>query len=558
MSCALWSCEEIPGLGIGTGIPNDSIPSVNDSIPSADKDTTTVSNVELLPPLEAKQKLESVGLDFVNSIQADVHENVVDVLDYFGNIFGEYDLADAYYEEVEGMYEHKHESTDDAEVRRRGPIVAVVKMMMACVDAARSGAKLAPTYAETCLHIYRLNLPQAYGGFTPDFENEEWAYDASVNDRIEFAFTDASNQKWVATLKGSKKTTRVKINYSYKSDITDSYEGGDRDGETENYVYQGGSDIIVDVPETITFTVTCNGSTIIALNVDSSVALDANIVEDYDVESTYSYYEWYDEVWEEWYDESIGEWVDEWVKYSYGYYEQSDYERYSDCTYSVDYSNLSIAAELKVNGYEESLTTEVTRTGATVSTELKIDGRSMLKASGHVNANVDDLLEDAGDEEFKARNITDIKMQADILGQVQVTAECKSFKSIYDAFNLYDDAQDAGDIDLFYNRVNELNSAYDISIAYDGNKVTQAIVQLEGYEKEDEWNEGIILNVRPIIVFLADESRYAIEDYFSETAFSDLIDALEELAEEFDDLYGEYFEEEEVIVSPDYGEDYAK
>lgn len=560
-ACAMWSCDEVPvgpGNG-GNGGDNDSIPSVNDSVPSVDEDTLVVPSVELLPPLEAKQKLESVGLEFINGIQADAHVNVVDVLDYFGNTFGEYDLADAYYEKVEGMYEHQHESTDNAEVRRRGPIVAVVKTMMACVDAARSGAKLAPTYAETCLQIYRLNLPQAYGGFTPDFENEEWAYDASVNDRIEFAFTDDNNQKWVATLKGSKETTRVKINYSYKNDINESYEGGDRDGETENYVYQGGSDIIVDVPETITFTVTCNGSTIIALNVDSSVALDANIVEDYDVESTYSYYEWYDEVWEEWYDESIGEWVGEWVKYSYGgYYEQSDYERYSDCTYSVDYSNLSIAAELKVNGYEESLTTEVTRTGATMSTELKIDGRSMLKASGHVNANVDALLEDAGDEEFKARNITDIKMQADILGQVQVTAECKSFKNIYDAFNLYDDAQDAGDIDLFYNRVNELNSAYDISIAYDGNKVTQAIVQLEGYEEEDEWNEGIILNVRPIIVFLADESRYAIEDYFTETAFSDLIDALEELAEEFEDMYGEYFEEESEEFYPDYGEDYAK
>lgn len=560
-ACAMWSCDEVPvgpGNG-GNGGDNDSIPSVNDSVPSVDEDTLVVPSVELLPPLEAKQKLESVGIEFVNAVHADAHDNVVDVLDYFARNLGELDLADAYYEKLEGMHEHYHESTDDAEVSRKAPIVAIVKTMMASLEAARSGAKLASTYAETCLHIYRLNLPQAYGGFTPDIANEEWAYDPSVNDRIEFAFTDDNDQKWVATLKGSEKTTRVKIDYSYKSDITDSYEGGDRDGESDNYVYQGGNDIIVDVPENITFTVTCDGVTIIALNVNSSVALDATIKEDVERIDYYAYGEWYDGYWNSWYDESIGEWVEEWVEYMYTGYERYSDERDYDYTFSIDYSNLNVAAELKVNGYEESLTVDVTREGAAMGTEIKIDGRSVLKVSGHVNANVDALIADAENEDFKARNITDIKMNADILGQVQVEAGCKSFKNLYDAFELYDDAQDDNNENLFYNRVKELNSAYSINLSYDGNGVTQANVELEGYEEVDEWNEGeTYLNVRPIIVFHADNSRYAIEDYFTETAFSDLIDALEELAEEFDDLYGEFFEEESEELYPDYGEDYGK
>ena len=67
-------------------------------------------------------------------------------------------------------------------------------------------------------------------------------------------------------------------------------------------------------------------------------------------------------------------------------------------------------------------------------------------------------------------------------------------------------------------------------------------------------------DIRPILIFAADNSRYTFEDYFTENSFKDFVDAIEDLAEEFDDLYGEYFEEEleEDVVYPDYGEDYHK
>jgi hypothetical protein len=56
------------------------------------------------------------------------------------------------------------------------------------------------------------------------------------------------------------------------------------------------------------------------------------------------------------------------------------------------------------------------------------------------------------------------------------------------------------------------------------------------------------------MVFASNGSRYSLDDYFTETAFEDLIDAVERLADQFEDLYEDYFESEEDVYYPDYGE----
>jgi hypothetical protein len=62
--------------------------------------------------------------------------------------------------------------------------------------------------------------------------------------------------------------------------------------------------------------------------------------------------------------------------------------------------------------------------------------------------------------------------------------------------------------------------------------------------------ESSTYHIYPVIVFASNGSRYAIDEYFTESAFSKLIDAIEELAERFENLYGSYFEEEAL---PEYG-----
>lgn len=555
--CAFWSCDEFPGTsGSGSGSsPKDSI-----------SGGTNTEKVELLPPLEAKQKMESVGLNFVNAIKADDHDNIITAMEYLVNTLGDFDLSEEYCEKLEAMAKHQHEEEAVEEVsvaHRRNPVVAMTNMTMSCVGAAKKGAQLSTRAASICNWVYTLNLPDVYGGLTPDFENEEWTYDDSINDRVEVSFTDDNNQKWVATLKGSEKTTRIHLAYYDESTYNTEYEGGEKDGTSESYTDIYSSEYTIDVPETIEFIVTCDGKVVVELNVSSSLAIDMNVEEESTNNEQYSWYEWCDSWWDEWYeewydeeaDEWIGEWKGEWKEEWYGYYEWNDYNYESKYRLDISYNNLNLAAELKVNGYEESIKTEVTKSGATMSTELKINSMSMLKASGRVNANADALIADAEKEEFKAKNITDFYMNVDILGELQIAAECKNFKNMYDAFTLYDEAQDAGNKNLFYNRIKELNSTYKINVSFDGNTKTQAYVELEGFEDEDEWDGSIYLGITPVIVFVADDSRYAMEDYFTETAFSDLIEAVEMLGEEFEDLYGEFFEAESEVVVPDYGYD---
>ena len=58
-------------------------------------------------------------------------------------------------------------------------------------------------------------------------------------------------------------------------------------------------------------------------------------------------------------------------------------------------------------------------------------------------------------------------------------------------------------------------------------------------EEEDEWDSYVPFY--PVRVFASNGSRYSLDDYFTETAFEDLIDAVERLAEQFEDLYEDYF-----------------
>ena len=193
-------------------------------------------------------------------------------------------------------------------------------------------------------------------------------------------------------------------------------------------------------------------------------------------------------------------------------------------------------AKMTVNGYEETFKADITKKGVTASAGIKIDGRSMLKANAAINADMDALIADAEEEEFKARNIQDFTMNFDILGEVQVNAECPNFKNLYDGVRLLGEAEG---MDLINNRVNEVNDAFSAKLRFDNTSTTQAIFELEATEEEDEWDSYV--HFYPVMVFASNGSRYSLDDYFTETAFEDLIDAVERLAEQFEDLYEDYF-----------------
>lgn len=467
-----------------------------------------------LSPVAAKNKMESAGLRFVNAIKAETHQNLVELTDYAAATFEDFDIDEAYYEKLQSL---AVETGGEDYVRGVNPARAMVGLTTLCLDAAQNGAQLATRAADVYTLTVKAGLNDLYGKFTPDYKNEVWKWNSSVKDRVEVAFADADGQQWVATLKGSKETTRVKITYRDKGEYNSEYTGGPYD---EDYSYSYGwddrGDYTIDVPKQITFVVKCGTNTIVDLMVNSSLAFEMDIND----ESKYEEYYYWD-YWSEWY--------------------FFDYDnRESNFTLDVNYSNLNMDAKMMVNGYEETFKADITKKGVTASAGIKIDGRSMLKANAAINADMDALIADAESEEFKARNIQNFSMNFDILGEVQVDAECQEFKNLYDAIMYLEDAEGIEEINSW---LNEVNAAYSAKLRFDNTSTVQATFEAEA--REEEWDNGeTSIHFYPVMVFASNDSRHAIEDYFTESSFSDLIDAVEDLAGKFEELYEDYFEEE--------------
>ena len=198
-----------------------------------------------------------------------------------------------------------------------------------------------------------------------------------------------------------------------------------------------------------------------------------------------------------------------------------------------------------VNGYEETFKTEISKSGITASAGLKIDGRNMLNANASIKADMNALIADAQNEEFNERNIKNFSMNFDVLGEVQVDAECPNFKNLYDAIVYLEEAEGIDDTNMW---LDEVNKAYTAKLRFDKTSMTQVIFEIEA-EEEEGWDVTSI-HFCPVIVFASNDSRHAIEDYFTERGFSGLIDTIERLADQFEDLYGDYFEKE---AYPEYG-----
>lgn len=468
-------------------------------------------NDKAMSPTEAKNKMESAGITFVNAIKAETHQNLVELTDYAVNTFEDFDIDEAYLDKLEALAEET--GGDEEYARGINPARAMMGMTGLCLDMAQNGAQLATRAGDVYTLTVKAGLNDLYGKFTPDYKNEVWKWNSSVKDRVEVAFTDADGEQWTATLKGSEETTRVKITVLDKGEYNSKYTGGPYDEDySYSYDWDEREDYTIDVPKQITFVVKCGTSTIVDLTINSSLAFEMNINE----ESKEGYYY----SWDEW-----GE---------YYYYNNDEYEY--KLTLDVNYSNLNMDAKMTVNGYEETFKADITKKGVTASAGIKIDGRSMLKANAAINADMDALIADAEEEEFKARNIQDFTMNFDILGEVQVNAECPNFKNLYDGVRLLGEAEG---MDLINNRVNEVNDAFSAKLRFDNTSTTQAIFELEATEEEDEWDSYV--HFYPVMVFASNGSRYSLDDYFTETAFEDLIDAVERLADQFEDLYEDYF-----------------
>lgn len=442
-----------------------------------------------LTPVESKAYLQETGIEFMESIKAEDHQNLVDLTNFVADEFSDFEVDERYVDKVSGIYQESYE--DYAKAPNANVPASVFELVSLCQEIAQNGQAL----TTRAIDIYTINagFPDLYGSFTPDYQNNVWTYDASVKDRLEVSFKDNQNQLWVATLKGSKETTLLHI--KAESIYEETWYG-------DVYDDHGIFDFKLRVPKEINFDVTCDGISVIKLTVKSNLALALDLYESYE-----SYYD--------------------------GYNSSSDYE----VRLTLDYTNLNLDASLNVNGYETIVKNAVTQKDLTASSEIKIAGKSLLRVQSAVAVDIDKLVSNVEDEEFDENNVKSISFEADMMGAVQIKAECPTFKLMFNAIENMVEAEE-NDLDFreFSNRISELNGTYDILVYYEGNNTVQASVELEAYERQSDWDEVKYNDCRPILVFAADGSQYQFENYFSDSSFSDLIDAFEELVNSFYNL----------------------
>lgn len=466
-------------------------------------------------PDDVKKKLSAVGVEFVNAIEAETHKNIVDVIDYIDYAYGYYDIDENYEDKLESLLAEEHE---EYYVRAKNPVKTMTNLAKSCVKAAQKGAQFSAQIAEFYSYTLVAGLPDLYGRFVPDSYNEEWWYDSSVTDRLEVAFSDNRGQNWVATLKGSKETTRVHITAkdTYISNRYFDYQYSDSKSYVDQY------DIAIDVPKQMTFTVKCDTKTIIDMTVNSDLAFALDVEYESEDNDYYRYEEYWDEYWYE-YDEFVNE----------------------EHRFEVDYKNLNVDAKVTVNGYEETFKTNVTKSGVTANAGVKIDGKSMLTADAKINADfnaffdadaVENMDEPTPDE--VANWLKDVSVNIDVLGQVQLKASCPSFYNLYKAS---EQVNESYDFNSFSSAVESYNKAFDVKLYFDKKSSEVAFVEIEAYEEYDEWDGTTYYDAYPVIVLTSDDSRHNIEDYFDdEASFTNLIDAVESLSEDFEKLYGDY------------------
>lgn len=476
--------------------------------------TVTTSEPEPDPePDDVKNKLAAVGVEFVNAIEAETHKNVVDVITYLDDAYGSYDIDDAYESKLEGLLD------ETSGTRAKNPVKAMANLTKICLAAAQNGAQLSSRVAEVWTYTLHAGLTDLYGKFIPDSYYEEWAYDSSVKDRLEVAFPDSRGQQWVATLKGSKETSRVHV--VVKDDYSYSYTENGTVINNKNYI--DNYNVTIDVPKQMTFAVKCEGSTIVDMTINSDVAFETNV----EVESESKDYYNYDEYYGSWYDHEYNQEL---------------------LAFEIDYKNLNVDAKMTVNGYEETFKTNVTKSGVTANAGVKIDGKSMLTADAKINADFNAFFDAVSQmseptPEEVANWLKDVSVNVDVMGQVQLKASCPSFYNLYKAS---EQVNESYDFNSFSSAVESYNKAFDIKLYFDKKSSEVAFIEIEAYEEYDEWDGTTYYDAYPVIVLTSDDSRHNIEDYFDdEASFTNLIDAVEDLAEEFEDFYGGYFEEDD-------------
>lgn len=215
--------------------------------------------------------------------------------------------------------------------------------------------------------------------------------------------------------------------------------------------------------------------------------------------------------------------------------------------------NLDVVAQVN-GGYEVAVSSAADNRGLEAGAHIKKGGKKLLSSVAVVAINdftdIDNWLceyEEFGDtyvyidpSEYFVENVKSGAVQLDVLNVSFIAQgdfknmyhKVEELDDIYGNDGYYDDEKEK----KYYNEVCDLiNDNVKAVIIYNDTKekIADVVMQVTS-DSYYGYNEYYI---EPILLF-PDGSKYAFEDYFTERAFGDLFDAIEELAEEFENVMG--------------------
>lgn len=236
---------------------------------------------------------------------------------------------------------------------------------------------------------------------------------------------------------------------------------------------------------------------------------------------------------------------------------------------------------VKFNGFEYTVNT-LKFNGATGKAELgyslKKDGTTIFssKATADVKFDITTRTNKWESGEYKEEytfttveliSAGNVKAEVDILGEIQARGTCTDVMELIEAYDAFGNAAwgEYPDDNAAIRALNNVNAKFETGVYYDNGNNKQADIEFEYVHKkiQEEWDingDGIINEMdffehrgaEAIIVF-NDGSKYSIEDYFTEEAFSSIIEHAEAFAEAFADVFAYFFaEKEEIVPSPIY------
>ena len=208
---------------------------------------------------------------------------------------------------------------------------------------------------------------------------------------------------------------------------------------------------------------------------------------------------------------------------------------------------VAIKAEVKINGgYVIVTDNSADSKGVETHTSIKKNGKLLCSATAVVAINdftdIDNWYYDYCDDYYGecrtyidptyyfVENVKTGTAQMQIL-TLSIVAE-GDFRNMYKTVNELDCDSDKSFCDAVCDIINEKVKA--VAVYNDTKEKVADIVANTRYEYDAEWDEHDYY-VEPIMVF-PDGSKFAFEEYFTERAFSDLLERIEELAEEVDDM----------------------